>query len=217
MDIERRLPKMTKDWEFAEGGGHLENPSLVKLNEPHQWRPIKYVSYLWLLVDRGDLRVGIETQAAVRKDSQGFDIGRGTLRQHRRYGHPTLTRPGESYLALAGGELIYKASRGWIINRDSGRYGVGLRSDHDQRQALMLMVRGLFSTLAKLDVWITTDVKVNSLLCPKCGWHAQESQAGAEVVIKCTRMKCGWKQTVPVLRKHEGDLTGSTIDRARRQ
>ena len=156
MKTTRIAPTKVKPWEADSRRGVVKNPNLVKLNGPHDWQPIPYVSYLWLLVDQKDLRVGIETQAAVRRDESGAEIGKGMKRQGRLYGHPTLANPGTTFRAFAGGELLYKPSEGgWIINRESGRYGV-YRRDKSEGDALMYLVRHLFKELANVDVRVST-------------------------------------------------------------
>jgi len=162
--------KYVKEWEWKQGGAGevVRNPDLVRLNRPHDWQPIKYVSYLWLLVDQEDLRVGIETQATdrVRKDPTKAVDSRAAGKvpppgkdRTKRYGHPTMAD--YQLRALAAGELLYKASVGWVINRDSGRWGVYRRNDPFERSALMEIVKALFKKLANVNVLITTDVTVN--------------------------------------------------------
>jgi len=164
MSPDRITPKVVKPWE-AGPPGVVRNPDLVKLNVPnHQWQPIKYVSYLWLLVDEDDLRVGIETQAEALRDDKGHALPRvmGTpptkfLPQQQRYGHPTLANKSLTFKALAGGELLFKPHKGgWIINRNSGRYGVGRRTDKSEGDALMETVRVLFEKQANLKVILSS-------------------------------------------------------------
>lgn len=104
---------------------------------------------------QGDLRVGIETQVFVRKDQASQEIGAGTLRQNRLYGHPTLANRGNSFRGIVGGELLYSRSRGWIINRNSGRYNV-TKQPENQQGALMEIVRALFKKLINLDVRVSS-------------------------------------------------------------
>ncbi len=142
-------PRYSKTWEMAGNGDSIANPNLVVLNRTPEWKPLDYVSYLWLLMDGSELRVGIETQAAGR-DTQG-----------KAYGHPTLAQGTAGLKALYGGELLYKPSKGgWIINEASGRYGLNRRNPSDNRpafarSALLEQVRGLFRSLVSLDVTIS--------------------------------------------------------------
>jgi hypothetical protein len=61
----------------------------VKLKEARGWQPIKYVTYLWLLIDKDDLRVGIETQVAAPKLPGNQEPT--SSHQKEAYGHPTLS------------------------------------------------------------------------------------------------------------------------------
>jgi hypothetical protein len=78
-----------KEHEKGPKGGVVENPGLVKLKEARGWQPIKYVTYLWLLIDKDDLRVGIETQVAAPKLPGNQEPT--SSHQKEAYGHPTLS------------------------------------------------------------------------------------------------------------------------------
>ena len=163
MSPDRITPNRVKPWEADRSRGVVKNPDLVKLNVPnHQWQPLKYVSYLWLLVDEGDLRVGIETQAAPLRDDKGHALprvmeGKKYLPHQQLYGHPTLANKSLTFKALVGGELLYKPHEGgWIINRNSGRYGATRRADSSEGDALMETVRVLFEKQAKLKVILSS-------------------------------------------------------------
>jgi len=141
-------PTRIKPWEQS-GGNVIANPDFVSLSEHRDWRPTKYVSYLWALPDQGNLFVGIETQVLTE-----HEVGR-TDPTKQMYGHPTLTG---GAAALYGGELLYKptlgSASGWIINGASGRYGRSRIKPVDS--AYLRLAQTLFFSLIGLEVGIST-------------------------------------------------------------
>ncbi len=147
-----KSPTKVKPWErqdHADSSASVANPNLVILRSTPGWSPRRYVSYLWLLVDADDLRVGIETQASIQDASR--TSGDPTAKH---YGHPTLASGSDALKALYGGELLYTQQHGWIINKYSGRYGAKNRT-WEVGEEFLKHVKTLFWKYAQLEVSIS--------------------------------------------------------------
>ena len=129
-------------------------------NALYQFQPVQSVRYDWLLTSPDHhVIVGLEKPwehpeaFGCRGDEIWWRRVKEELKQSGRTGHPTLSAAFSNVdeggkiesagQAVIGGELVYQNAGRWLINNNSGRFGIIRAHDHESHEEHVERIHGL--------------------------------------------------------------------------